>query len=74
MQGWSFVCFLPFFICLSHFKRGLGSEFIGSDKWEGHWNPYFSRLLNDWKLDDLEELFSSLQGVVVDSEGEDKVG
>ena len=48
--------FLPFFICL---KRG-------------HWNPCFSRLLNDWEVDKVNDLFPMLQGKV-DSVRKDKM-
>ena len=39
----------------------------------GHWNHCFSQPLNDWKVDDVEDLFFRLQRMVVDTEGENKM-
>ena len=39
----------------------------------GHWNLCFSKSLNDWEVDIVEELFSRLQGEMVVGEEEDKV-
>ena len=39
----------------------------------GHWNSYFFKPLNDWEVDNVEDLSSRLQGGVVDTIGEDKV-
>ncbi|RVW24828.1 hypothetical protein CK203_112254 [Vitis vinifera] len=41
---------------------------------QDHWDPCFSRPLNDWEVGKVEDLFSRLQGKVVDSAKEDKMG
>ena len=38
-----------------------------------HCNPCFTRALNDWKVDKVEDLFLRLQGKTVDSVGEDTI-
>ena len=40
---------------------------------QDHWDPCFSRPLNDWEVGKVEDLFSRLQGKVVDSAKEDKM-
>ena len=38
---------------------------VSKETWErGHWNPCFSRPLNDWEVVEVEDLFSRLQGKV----------
>ena len=39
----------------------------------GHWNPRFSRPLNDWEVDEVGDLFVKLQGKAVDMAKEDKM-
>ena len=39
----------------------------------GHWNPCFSRPLNDWEVDEVGDLFVKLQGKAVDMAEEDKM-
>ena len=61
------MCFIPFF------KSGMGGGSLGSNRERGHWNPCFTRALNDWKVDKVEDLFLRLQGKTVDSVGEDTI-
>lgn len=35
-------------------------DFKGKIKEGGHWNPYFFGLLNDWKMDNVKDLFSNV--------------
>ena len=62
------MCFIPYFICLSLFKRDLGCGSVGSYKGERSLDE-----LKCWEVNNVEDLFSRLQGEVVDSAGEDKV-
>ena len=66
--GWVIVCFFFIFVCFSLMKKGLGDWFKRSNKEKGHWNPYFSRQLNDWELENVEQFFSRFQGKVVNRE------
>ena len=34
----------------------------------GHWNLCFSRNLNDWELNNIEQFFARLQGTIVNGE------
>ena len=54
-------------------QKRLGWQIFGCNMGSGHWNPCFSRPLNDWEVDAIGDLFVKLQGKAVDLEGEDKM-
>ena len=61
-----YVIFFP-----SLFALIVSKNVCVTDVWvqlgqRGHWNPYFSRPLNDWEVDEVVDLFLRLHGLVVD--------
>ncbi|RVW43492.1 hypothetical protein CK203_095350 [Vitis vinifera] len=51
----------------------LGLRTIGPNGGRGEWTPLFLRPFNDWEVEEVERLLSSIQGKRLDADGEDRM-
>ena len=73
VREYSFTGLLPFVVCLSGFKGGVGKEYWNDATSEGGWNPVFTRPFNDWEVDEAKRLLCGLGRYTLEDEVVDKV-
>ncbi|RVW33932.1 putative ribonuclease H protein [Vitis vinifera] len=65
--------FPSLFALASNKEAWVNEVWTAEGEWGGSWNPCFNRPFNDWELEEVERLFSCLEGKKVRGDEEDRV-
>ena len=67
------MCFFSFLICTDCFKDAWVKDVWRCNEGGGSWSPLFSRLFNNWELDEVCSFFVALNGKQIQQGVDDRV-